>query len=309
MVWLSIIIPAYNRARTLGRSIDSCLRGQPQGCEIVVVDDASTDKTSEVLLRYRTTQLQTITMRQNVGVSAARMAGVEAAVGEWVLFLDSDDELMPNALSILEQRCQQVSTDIARLATMCLHDDGSLSPKPWKHGAVMDYPTYLKWSESASRSDFNNCIRRSSFKVVRFSLDRVYETLYHLDFAKEFKTLCCGEIIARVHADAHDRLTMTGTRLLSLRLLSEAQPRMHFMCDILERHGEALLSYAPLRERMVRRASITSALMANQRRVALHHFLIHIRRHPLSLIIWGLTIIGLVSPRTLSWLIASRKAR
>lgn len=309
MPWLSIVIPTYNRADTITRAIDSCLRSQIKHYEILVIDDASTDNTPSILRSYGTSQLRTIRLDVNAGVSAARRAGVAAATGDWVLFLDSDDELMPNALAILKRRCQEVAGDIARLAFMCLHDDAHLSPQPWMPGMVMDYTAYLRWSEKTTASDFNNCIRRTSFAVVRFPQGRVYESVYHLDFAKVFKTLCCGDIITRVHADAPDRLTKMTARKLRQRLSSEAVAHMHSMCYIIEQHGKAMGRDAPSRERMFMRAAITSALIAGQRRVALRNFVACVNSNIASCSILGIVIIGLLSPVALSWLIALKRAR
>ena len=307
MTWLTIVIPTYNRRNTICRAIDSCLQDSTLEYEILVVDDASTDDTVDILHRYGTDRLRTVRLERNVGVSAARTAGVEAANGKWVLFLDSDDELMPGALLTLRERCEDVAPDIARLASMCIHDDGHFSPQPWRPGVIMDYRTYLEWSERVTQSDFSNCIRRSSFSVVPFPCGRSYESIYHLDFAKAFKTLCCGDVIARVHADAPDRLTRTGTGCLRDRLLAEAESRMRAMGDIIDRHGEALRRYAPSRAWVFSRAFITAALIAGHRRVALRGFLDHVGRHPWSYSVWSIMVLGLLSRRALAWVIAMKK--
>ncbi len=87
---VSAVIPAYNASVCIGRAIESVL-GQTLGVyEIIVVDDGSSDKTSEVVEQFGD---KVILIRQeNAGVSVARNTGIEAATGDWIAFLGADDE-------------------------------------------------------------------------------------------------------------------------------------------------------------------------------------------------------------------------
>ena len=86
---VSVIIPTYNRSQTLSNAIDSVLAQQSKALEVVVVDDGSTDETQDLLGKYEG-KIKVIT-QSNQGVSAARNAGINAALGEWIALLDSDD--------------------------------------------------------------------------------------------------------------------------------------------------------------------------------------------------------------------------
>jgi len=87
---ISCIIPTYNRAHLVCDAIDSAL-AQTYPChEIIVVDDGSTDNTQQVLAERYGKKIRYI-WQENQGVSAARNRGIEAATGEWLAFLDSDD--------------------------------------------------------------------------------------------------------------------------------------------------------------------------------------------------------------------------
>ena len=87
---VSVIIPTYNREHTLKRAIDSVLN-QSVNVQCIVVDDASTDRTQELLLSYRD-QIHRVTLSKNLGVSYARNEGVTHSKGHFIAFLDSDDE-------------------------------------------------------------------------------------------------------------------------------------------------------------------------------------------------------------------------
>ncbi|WP_408958823.1 glycosyltransferase family 2 protein [Natrinema sp. 74] len=98
MTQVSVIIPTYNRAATLPRAIDSALEQTIDDLEVVVVDDGSTDDTESVLADYEDPRVRSITHDTNRGANVARNTGIEHANGEYVAFLDSDDEWHPEKL-------------------------------------------------------------------------------------------------------------------------------------------------------------------------------------------------------------------
>src|SRR3712207_4505051 len=92
---VSVVIPCYNQAHFLNEAIESVLAQSYPNFEIVVVDDGSTDDTSKVAARYPSVRC----LRQtNRGLSGARNSGLAASEGEYVVFLDADDRLLPEAL-------------------------------------------------------------------------------------------------------------------------------------------------------------------------------------------------------------------
>ncbi len=104
---ISVIIPTYNRARVLGRAIRSVLNQTLPAHEIIVVDDGSSDDTPELMAD---TFPQCVYLQQsNRGVSAARNRGIAAATGDWLAFLDSDDEWLPGKLAAQQDVLKQQS--------------------------------------------------------------------------------------------------------------------------------------------------------------------------------------------------------
>ena len=102
---ISVIIPVYNRRELIGRAIDSVLAQSWADFELIIVDDGSDDGTAEhVEERYGDEpRVRLLKQATNCGVSAARNAGIESAVGDWLAFLDSDDEWRPEKLERQEQ--------------------------------------------------------------------------------------------------------------------------------------------------------------------------------------------------------------
>jgi len=95
---LSVVIPTWNRAHLVCEAINSALNQRPCEVEVIVVDDASTDKTAEVITRIYGDSVRLLSLRKRGGAGAARNAGVAVAGGEFVAFLDSDDVWLPGKL-------------------------------------------------------------------------------------------------------------------------------------------------------------------------------------------------------------------
>jgi glycosyltransferase involved in cell wall biosynthesis len=95
---VSVIIPAYNSENFIRRAIDSVLAQTHRAEEIIVVDDGSTDSTREIVQSYGP-PVQYL-HQENAGPGAARNAGIRAAQGDWIAFLDHDDEWLPEKLQV-----------------------------------------------------------------------------------------------------------------------------------------------------------------------------------------------------------------
>lgn len=94
---LSVIIPTFSRAGLVGRAIKSVLSQTLQPDEIIIIDDGSTDETPTII--EQNFPMVKYFRQNNKGVSSARNAGIRMANGDWIVFLDSDDEWLPKKLS------------------------------------------------------------------------------------------------------------------------------------------------------------------------------------------------------------------
>lgn len=123
---LSIIIPAYNAEAYLPQCLDSILAQEHQDCEVIVVDDGSTDGTATLLERYPDVK---VIHQENRGMSTARNRGLDEARGEYILFVDSDDLLTDGALKTLVAELS--GEDILAFNARKLHDaTGQLTYHP-----------------------------------------------------------------------------------------------------------------------------------------------------------------------------------
>ncbi|SMC40311.1 Glycosyl transferase family 2 [Oscillospiraceae bacterium] len=100
-MYYSIIIPAYNAARFIDRAIESVKTQDCTSWEIIIVENGSTDNTYEIACSLSNEKIRVF--QSEKGVSNARNLGIENALGDWILFLDADDEILPGSLSSMQQ--------------------------------------------------------------------------------------------------------------------------------------------------------------------------------------------------------------
>jgi glycosyltransferase involved in cell wall biosynthesis len=95
---VSVIIPSYNRGHCIEQTLDTVFKQSYTEFEVIVVDDGSTDDTAQLIKAYRR-EINYI-YQKNAGASAARNTGIDNAKGDWIAFLDSDDEWYPDKLKV-----------------------------------------------------------------------------------------------------------------------------------------------------------------------------------------------------------------
>ena len=126
---ISIIVPVYNGEQYIERIINTALDQTGKNFEMICVNDGSTDRTAELLLEYtsRYSWLQVIN-QNNKGLSGARNAGIEAASGEYIMFLDADDYLEDNTCELVTDRIKKYSPDILDFGMYYVTEDGKKNP-------------------------------------------------------------------------------------------------------------------------------------------------------------------------------------
>ena len=113
---ISVIVPVYNVADYVSKCLDSLINQTLQDIEIICIDDKSTDNSLEILKQYKKqdSRIKIIEQSENMGVAAARNAGLDIARGEYIGFVDPDDWIDLNFYETLYNLAQQTDSDIVK---------------------------------------------------------------------------------------------------------------------------------------------------------------------------------------------------
>ena len=115
----SVIIPVYNSEKTINRCLDSLIIGLPDDAEIILIDDGSTDKSGLICSEY-SAELENISYykERNAGVSVARNFGMNKANGEYILFVDSDDYVVPSFWETIDSILSNKNPDLLQFGVL-----------------------------------------------------------------------------------------------------------------------------------------------------------------------------------------------
>lgn len=247
----SVVIPTYNYGHFLPYSLDSVLAQTGYDYEIIVVDDGSTDNTSEVVKTYcaRHGRMIRYTFQSNQGPSAARNQGAAHANGYYLLFLDADDRLLPEALSKFRMLHEQSGgTDFAFGGHISVGINGVMKSHPAKrlsHCQRDNFVRYLR-RQLGDICHGSSIIRREVFKRLKYP-----EAIHHNEdvvlFAKLLATTRCHSFpdpVVAVHKHPDSlRHNVQGVLHAGLRAVDnlfdvEVLPQrlMTFKAEFLSRH-------------------------------------------------------------------------
>lgn len=259
---VSVIIPCYKQAHFLGEAIDSVFAQTYKNVEVIVVDDGSPDNTSEVANRYQRVRY---IRQKNQGSNAARNTGIGASTGEYLVFFDADDRLLPEAL----EAGSECFDDHPESAFVCGHAafisyDGNPHPYTQRPCINMNYASLLKSNEIVA--PLLVMFRRGVFEQVGFfnvSLAGGEDYEMYLRITRRFPVRCHHKIIAeyrqhRSSASKNPELMLKST----LAVLHAQQEHVKgnkeyeaaYKCGVefyREYYGEAMVNQ--LRERVRRR--------------------------------------------------------
>lgn len=182
---ISLIIPVYNVQDYIGECLDSIINQTIKDIEIICINDGSTDNSASIIQDYSRKDARIVVLnQQNSGISVARNNGLDAAKGEFVAFIDSDDYLYSNDyLEKLLDACEKYNADIAvasvirgnsKRADVILNVD--------KYSVTSDYFEKLKICDCPDSNYVWNKLYRKSTLIksgIKFLSGKKYEDVYY----------------------------------------------------------------------------------------------------------------------------------
>ena len=294
----SIVVPVFNREKLIRRCIASVAAQDFGDYELILVDDCSTDNSLAVLRQAEAPNVRVIALPRNLSTGGARNAGIAAARGEWIILLDSDDELVPDALAIAHAHVRQTPDTVEGLWFRCRMDDGRIIPPHLTQPQEWDYPAFLAFWNQCARDwhDMLYCNRRRSFALLPQPAGRMDDIKYLVDFGKRFRIRAFPEVLRLYHQDAANQLVVLTRRLDPWRDQETVVARADEVRDLLREHGEALARLAPNLYAEHLEAASTTATMAGRRREAINYSWSLAHRVPLRLRSWVLLIAAFIGP-------------
>jgi GalNAc5-diNAcBac-PP-undecaprenol beta-1,3-glucosyltransferase len=258
---IAVLIATYNRSKLLERALLSVLNQSIAPKEIIVIDDASTDDTREVMSRYQ--QVIYFRLPENSGVGKARNFGLAKSNSEWVTILDDDDELIEAALHIISSEILSFPSIDDKPVLQFSHENGVIN----KHINEVTLENYLK---KHITGDFIPVIQVKRFSKLGFSypVSRVgSEHLLWWKVASEYPIPTWNIKIGKVGTDAPIRLTSIKNQIQRAREYAEMQEKT------LAQFGDDIRKYAPnLEKEKVLGASFYRLLSGDRKAAASHAF-------------------------------------
>lgn len=195
----SIIIPCYKAVSTLRRAVESALEGAPADVELLLVDDCSPDATGALCDELAAGEPRiTALHRPNGGAGAARNTGLDAARGDWVLFLDADDELLPGLWQALAS-LTATDEDMVLFGLQRASDPQHQVLAPVAEGryaglaALQDSLPFLLFDSGLLAAPYPKLFHRSAIGTLRFeeSLKINEDVLFNILFLQKTTAIYC----------------------------------------------------------------------------------------------------------------------
>lgn len=214
---VSIIIPTYNRALLLKRSVSSILDQTYQNYEIIIVDDGSTDDTEQVVHEIGDARVRYIKMPENKGAAAARNMGVHQSRYDLIAFQDSDDEWVYNKLEKQMAAINNAQKDVGLVFCSYECNNGMIVP-PKEKKATLDNNIFEQLLYSNFIGTPTILMHKDCFCDVggfNESLKCLEDWELVIRVAKEYKVLFLDEVLLKVNISSDDGVNANAKNMMT----------------------------------------------------------------------------------------------
>lgn len=202
--YFSVILPTYNRSALLKRAIKSVIKQEFEDWELIIVDDGSTDDTGKIVEAFHDSRINYV-YQANGMVAKARNNGITKSRGEYICFLDDDDEYLDTHLKVLNSNIKENSNPVALFFTLCYRETKGILKKCDACKSTPESPILLGYNPETP----NICIHNNVLNMHNFNEN----ILMHEDaelwgrIAKHFPVNRINEYTTIIHM--HDSLKLS----------------------------------------------------------------------------------------------------
>ena len=182
MSTFSIVCPIYNSDKTLSNSIESIIKQSFFDWELILIDDGSTDSTADICDKYASGDKRIKVVHQkNEGQSRARLNGINVSTGDYILFLDSDDEYEPNALEVIKSTLTKSDLKMAAYNALLVQKQRDSKPVYNFNETKSNMPIVDFFLERRISYFWSICFKRELFDLSQDILDKFCSLSYSED--------------------------------------------------------------------------------------------------------------------------------
>lgn len=226
---VSIIVPVYNVERYLKRCVESLLHQSYRQIEIILVDDGSTDSSGKLCDEYsKISNKINIIHKANEGVAAARNIGIDNVNGEFVMFVDSDDYLNQDMITVLiepfKERENLSFTSCGYYNVFSNQNITNRNSNNRKYFNKQECETSLAMNREICFMVWNKLFRQDVIANIRFKADQLHEEIYFMhEICKRITEVCYIDIPLYYYTRERTGNTNSKFRISQMAALSELQ--------------------------------------------------------------------------------------
>lgn len=252
---ISVIIPVYNTERYIKRCLDSLLSQNQKDFELILVDDGSTDQSGTICDEYasRDSRIK-VFHKNNGGVSSARNVGLDNVSGDWIAFVDADDYVDEDYLTIpkMYESCDVVQKGYRRvyegknkMSSLVSRPKGIISNQKDLDRFFVNYHTYALWNKLFKSTLLKGCTFNTEISIGE-------DFLYFLNFYRKIERYAFTDIGCYYYLDREGTSMELFRRDICYRLKIEFNNLRHIQCILINKKDKNVLNgfiygtYVPL---------------------------------------------------------------
>jgi len=297
---ISVITLTYNRGHLLPRVWQSLMQQTFKNFEWIVVDDGSTDNTQKIISFFADSRIRYIRLPENRGLNAARNEGVRAPHAPYLVFLDFDDELVPEALEVIYKEWRDLNDETVGVIAFRYQKAATGQIVGHMQGERLKLRYKEVICERFTKGDFLMTVRREAFRDDKYPEDiRGVQALIWWDIAKHWKYLHINRPLGIYHT-TEGQLTSVESTIRQAEDLAKGYDRL---C---QKHRKSWLSHCPAQYGYYLTVAGLYYALAGKRKEAISRIVRAWRFSPKKAETIGLLIAAILGKRVTIWLFRLR---